>query len=67
MDQLPSTATLPVPGSVKVHSVALRLREEVDPKQCQWVSVYACFLTGFTSAISFTVRRPRFRCPRSVC
>lgn len=32
-----------------------RLSGNVDPNQCQWISVYACLLTGYTSAVSFTV------------
>lgn len=31
------------------------LRGEVDAKMCTSVMVYACFLTGFTSAVTFTV------------
>jgi type IV secretory pathway VirB2 component (pilin) len=31
------------------------LQGEVDTKMCTSVMVYACFLTGFTSAVSFTV------------
>jgi len=29
---------------------------EIDTKATDWISVYACFLTGFTSAHSFSVR-----------
>jgi len=31
------------------------LQAQVNSKECVSVSIYACFLTGFTSAISFSV------------
>jgi hypothetical protein len=31
------------------------LQTDVDAKKCNPVSIYACFLTGFTSAPSFSV------------
>lgn len=30
-------------------------REEVDTDKCTWLAVYALFLSGFTSCISFSV------------
>jgi hypothetical protein len=32
------------------------LQTDVDAKRCNPVSIFACFLTGFTSAPSFSVR-----------
>jgi len=31
------------------------LNQEVDNKRVDWVSIYACLLTGFTASISFSV------------
>jgi hypothetical protein len=31
------------------------LDQEVDNKRVDWVSIYACLLTGFTASISFSV------------
>ncbi|KAI9633266.1 uncharacterized protein MKK02DRAFT_39244 [Dioszegia hungarica] len=43
------------PTSSTVVSRALhRLNNDVDPKQCISISIYACFLTGFTSSPSFS-------------
>jgi hypothetical protein len=43
----------------------MRLWEEVDSKQTTWMMVWACFLTGFTSAVSFTVScRPKDKLSR---
>ncbi|TXT04844.1 hypothetical protein VHUM_03927 [Vanrija humicola] len=44
-------------------ALAVRLAGEVDAKACDWISVFACFLTGWTSAISFTTHlsRPGFQ------
>ncbi|KAL1405362.1 hypothetical protein Q8F55_008993 [Vanrija albida] len=51
-------ADLPRANSAPPHSLAVRLirrlEGEVDAKACDWISVFACFLTGWTSAISFT-------------
>ncbi len=35
--------------------LATQLRGNLDPNKCDWISVYGCLLTGFTSAVSFTV------------
>ena len=47
-------------GSEKNVSVTTRLSDylgrEVDSKQADLISIYACFLTGFTSSVSFSVR-----------
>lgn len=42
------------PKSLVARSVEY-LQDQVDPKKCIWVSIYACFLTGYTSAMSFSV------------
>jgi hypothetical protein len=34
------------------------LNQEVDNKRVDWVSIYACLLTGFTASISFSVSVP---------
>ncbi|WOO83002.1 uncharacterized protein LOC62_04G006482 [Vanrija pseudolonga] len=41
------------PKSLVARSVEY-LQAQVDPKKCIWVSIYACFLTGYTSAMSFS-------------
>jgi len=38
--------------SARVRTV---LNQEVDNKRVDWVSIYACLLTGFTASISFSV------------
>ncbi|GHJ85439.1 hypothetical protein NliqN6_1841 [Naganishia liquefaciens] len=42
------------PPRRRLQHVTDLLRGEVDSKMCTCVMVYACFLTGFTSAITFT-------------
>lgn len=42
------------------------LQAQVDSKQCVSVSIYACFLTGYTSAISFSVSRS-CDCDKDLC
>lgn len=37
------------------------LQSQIDSKKCNAVSIYACFLTGFTSAVSFSVRHANHR------
>ncbi|KAJ9128084.1 hypothetical protein QFC24_000375 [Naganishia onofrii] len=37
-----------------IHYARKHLQGEVDSKKCTSAMVYACFLTGFTSAVSFT-------------
>jgi hypothetical protein len=39
-----------------VARVSAYLDRDIDSKAADWISIYACFLTGFTSAHSFTVR-----------
>lgn len=51
-DQLPRHVA---PRPTVPRAVAAQLAGEVDTKACDWISVFACFLTGWTSAISFTV------------
>lgn len=50
------SSSLP-PAAVKekpIDRLVVQLQGHVDPKACDWVSVFACLLTGYTSAISFT-------------
>jgi hypothetical protein len=44
----------PSPSSA-LSRLSQRLNTDVDPKQCISISIYACFLTGFTSSPSFSV------------
>jgi hypothetical protein len=37
------------------------LDQDVDNKRTDWVSIYACLLTGFTASISFSVSLPWLR------
>jgi hypothetical protein len=47
-----------VPQSLSHQSLSRRawdyLQTQVDSKECVSISIYACFLTGYTSAISFS-------------
>lgn len=40
-------------------STSSYLRAEIDVKRCNPISMYSCFLSGFTSCISFSVSRQR--------
>jgi hypothetical protein len=59
-DSLPPPAPSPPPRSSTLRSLATYLDKAVDTKQCSSISVYACFLTGFSSAVAFTVSPSRW-------
>lgn len=44
-------------SSSSVARVSAYLDRDIDSKAADWISIYACFLTGFTSAHSFSVSR----------
>lgn len=46
---------LPTHTGPKKGWLVTRLQGNIDPNKCDWISVYGCLLTGFTSAVSFTV------------
>ncbi|KAL7420416.1 hypothetical protein Q5752_005387 [Cryptotrichosporon argae] len=50
----PAPAPAPAPALSARARVGRYLQSGVDSKTCDLISIYACFLTGFTSAISFT-------------
>jgi hypothetical protein len=47
--------TLPKNGPRQNLFARLALDLDVDNKRADWISIYACLLTGFTAAISFSV------------
>ncbi|BEJ14480.1 hypothetical protein CspHIS471_0402470 [Cutaneotrichosporon sp. HIS471] len=45
---------LPTYTGAKGSWLSTQLAGNIDPNKCDWISVYGCLLTGFTSAVSFT-------------
>ncbi|GMK58694.1 hypothetical protein CspeluHIS016_0601360 [Cutaneotrichosporon spelunceum] len=47
-------SVLPTHSEAKGSWLSTQLSGKIDPNKCDWISVYGCLLTGFTSAVSFT-------------